>query len=132
MANENKTFVEELKEAFGGVAALIRNRINEIGADIDTNMQNMQTAYDNIKADKAEIAAITGAVFEFATEVEGYGEDGMDITNDSGNILADCADLIRDGYIEDEDYEKTDEIDEDEVPEDEQEDGFVEPFGDEE
>ena len=119
MKNSNE-FLSSLKEMFGNIVGVISERVNAIDKDIDENEKAIQTAYDNIKADRAEMVAITDAIFDFANDVQGSANDGVDTVRSCDTFFADCTELVEDGYIEDEDFEDYDEEDEEEEFEDEQ------------
>lgn len=108
---ENKNFANELRTAFGNLVSLISDRVDALGKDIEDNLVIMQSAYDNIKANQTEIKEITEVVSEFAVTVNNCVSDCDDVRTDGANILADCVDLVNDGYIEDDDLDEDGEVD---------------------
>lgn len=119
MKNSNE-FLSSLKEMFGNIASVINERVDAIDKDIDENAKAIQTAYDNIKADRAEMAAITETIFDFANEVQGSANNGADTVRECDTFFSDCVSLVEDGFIEDEDFEDYDEDEEFDEEEDEQ------------
>ncbi len=112
-------FIAELKLALNSVVDLVKNEVSKITADIDSNVAVMQTAYDNIKADKVQLGEIGAVVDEFAHDLTDVAVDTNDSRDDADMIINDCYELVADDILVDEDinFNEEEEEDEEDYPE---------------
>ena len=103
----NTTLVKDLKHTvstLGNVLEAIKQRVYDLNDDINENVAAIEEAYNEIKADKAELAEIVEATKNIVCNVEEIHEEAKGTCEDGENIINDMYPLVEDSYIEDLSY----------------------------
>lgn len=118
MTHDN-TFINELRTSFANLTNLINGRVTALDRDIEENIETIQVAYDNIKADKTELREIAVCAYEFATAMIDTHEESEAFAAEGDCVIEDMYDLVEDNYLVDPDYKLVEE-DGEEVERDEE------------
>lgn len=98
----DKTFITELSNGFAQITALIKERVSVLEKDVETQVGIIQVAYDEIKADRAELKDIANCVADFAHTMFDTNDTAECAYEEASNIIEDMYDLVDDEYINDE------------------------------
>lgn len=94
---------------FNEVLKTMQKRVYELNSNIDDNIEIIQAAYDEIKQSNAELREIVEATDGATTIIDEINEEASGVVEDGEYFIEKMYPLVEEKYIEDDDYDLTEE-----------------------